>query len=256
MSIHSAFRALLAGVAVMLLGTAAGETIEIRTVEELRSVADNLTATYELMCDIDLADVEFGPIGGVNGWGADEFKGTFHGNGHKITGLKINDTGSNGYVGFFRAAKDATVTDLQLVGEVTGQNKYCGGLVGQSVDSYFSNCVVQVAIRGGQYTGGFVGYDSSGSRYVRCMARGTLQIANTYCGGFAGRATGEYRQCVSSMSASAPKGDGGWVEYGGFVGLSSGATFRDCAATGSLTVKNNNYFGGFVGCAAGKQRRL
>ena len=235
---------------VSAVSTVLADVVEIRTAAELQAVAEDLGATYELMNDIDLSGVSFEPIGGVNGWGADEFKGTFHGNGHKITGLKINDTGSYGYVGLFRAARDATVTDLQIVGEVTGQDKYCGGLVGRSVGSYFSNCVVQVAISGGQYTGGFVGYDSSESRYVRCVARGTLQVKNTYCGGFVGGAAGEYRQCVSSMSASAPKGDGGWVEYGGFVGVNNGATFRDCAATGSLTVKNNNYFGGFVGCAA------
>ena len=125
--------------------------------------------------------------------------------------MKINDTGSYGYVGFFRKTSRATITDLQIVGEVTGQNKYCGGLVGESVSSYFSNCVVQVAICGGQYTGGFVGYDSSGSRYVRCVARGTLQIASMYCGGFVGRAGGEYWQCVSSVVASAPNGNGGYV---------------------------------------------
>ena len=239
----------LSGLLAVVASAVFAETVEIRTVADLRSVAANLGATYELMNDIDLSGVPFEPIGGVDGWGADAFTGTFHGNGHKIVGLKINDTGSYGYVGLFRETSGATVTDLQIVGEVTGRDKYCGGLVGRSVDSHFSNCVVQVALSGGQYTGGFVGSDSSGSRYVRCVARGTIQIANTYCGGFVGRAAGEYRQCVSSMSASAPKGDGGWVEYGGFVGLNNGATFRDCAATGSLTVKNNNYFGGFVGCA-------
>lgn len=242
-------RCVLVGLLAVVASVISAETIEIRTVADLQSVTNNLGATYELMNDIDLSGVSFEPIGGVDRWGADAFTGTFHGNGHKIVGLKINDTGSYGYVGFFRATSRATITDLQIVGEVSGQNKYCGGLVGESVSSYFSNCVVQVAICGGQYTGGFVGYDSSGSRYVRCVARGTLQIANTYCGGFVGRAGGEYWQCVSSMVASAPKGDGGYVEYGGFVGVNSGATFQDCAATGSLTVKNNNYFGGFVGCA-------
>ncbi len=242
-------RCVLAGLLAVVASVISAETIEIRTVADLQSVTNNLGATYELMNDIDLSGVSFEPIGGVDRWGADAFTGTFHGNGHKIVGLKINDTGSYGYVGFFRATSRATITDLQIVGEVSGQNKYCGGLVGESVSSYFNNCVVQVAICGGQYTGGFVGYDSSGSRYVRCVARGTLQIANTYCGGFVGRAGGEYWQCVSSMVASAPKGDGGYVEYGGFVGVNSGATFQDCAATGSLTVKNNNYFGGFVGCA-------
>ena len=241
-------RYVLAGLLAVVASAISAETIEIRTVADLQSVTNNLGATYELMNDIDLSGVSFEPIGGVDRLGAKEFTGSFHGNGHKIVGLKINDTGSYGYVGFFRATSRATITDLQIVGEVSGQDKYCGGLVGRSVGSYFSNCVVQVSISGGQYTGGFVG-DDSGSRYVRCVARGTLQIASMYCGGFVGRASGEYWQCVSSMVASAPNGNGGYVEYGGFVGVNSGATFQDCAATGSLTVKNNNYFGGFVGCA-------
>lgn len=53
----STFRSFFAGALVMVLGSVAGGTVEIRTVEDLRSVADDLTATYELTCDIDLADV-------------------------------------------------------------------------------------------------------------------------------------------------------------------------------------------------------
>ena len=76
--------------------TVLAEDVEIRTVADLQAVAEDMGATYELMNDIDLSGVSFEPIGGVDRWGADAFTGTFHGNGHKIVGLKINDTGSYG----------------------------------------------------------------------------------------------------------------------------------------------------------------
>ena len=104
------------------VSTVLADVVEIRTAADLQTVAKDLGATYELMNDIDLSGVSFGPIGGVDNYGPDEFTGTFHGNGHKISGLKINDTGSYGYVGLFRGTRGATITDLQFVGEVTGQN--------------------------------------------------------------------------------------------------------------------------------------
>lgn len=89
-------RCVLAGLLAVVASAISAETIEIRTVADLQSVTNNLGATYELMNDIDLSGVSFEPIGSVDRWGADAFTGTFHGNGHKIVGLKINDTGSNG----------------------------------------------------------------------------------------------------------------------------------------------------------------
>ena len=86
-------RYVLAGLLAVVASVISAETIEIRTVADLQSVTNNLGATYELMNDIDLSGVSFEPIGSVDGWYA--FTGIFHGNGHKIVGLKINDTGSN-----------------------------------------------------------------------------------------------------------------------------------------------------------------
>ena len=94
-------RCVVVGLLAIVASVISAETIEIRTVADLQSVTNNLGATYELMNDIDLSGVSFEPIGGVDNWDADAFTGTFHGNGHKIVGLKINDTGSYGYVGFF-----------------------------------------------------------------------------------------------------------------------------------------------------------
>lgn len=73
---------------VSVVSTVLADVVEIRTAADLQSVAAKLGATYELMNDIDLSGVSFEPIGDVDNWGPDEFTGTFHGNGHKISGRR------------------------------------------------------------------------------------------------------------------------------------------------------------------------
>ena len=78
--------------------------VEIRTIEELYNIRDNLTANYILMNDIDLTEATaqggewdfmgngWNPIGSNDIYGNVTFSGTFDGNGHTIRGMRIDVT--------------------------------------------------------------------------------------------------------------------------------------------------------------------
>lgn len=95
---------------------AAENTITIKTVEDLMDLSRNCTLdtwsrgkTVILENDLDLQRTDFTPI--------PTFGGTFQGNGHKISGLKLG--GSGNVRGLFRYIQSgATVQDLTVAGTI------------------------------------------------------------------------------------------------------------------------------------------
>lgn len=93
--------------------------IEVRTVEDLYNVRNDLTANYILMNDIDLSEATsyggawdydgrgWNPIGSGDLYGDGAFSGEFDGNNHKIIGMRIDVTtlppgaGKEIYLGLF-----------------------------------------------------------------------------------------------------------------------------------------------------------
>ena len=88
--------------------------------------------TVRLAADLDLEGMEFTPI--------PTFGGTFLGDGHKITNLKITAAGSN--MGLFRYLQEgAVVQDLVVTGSVrpSGSAVNVGGIVGSNAGAV-RNC--------------------------------------------------------------------------------------------------------------------
>ena len=114
--------------------------IEVRTIEDLYNIRNDLTADYILMNDIDLTaatakggDWDFmgngwNPIGSKDVYSNDQFSGTFDGNGYKIIGMRIDVTalpsgaGSTIYVGLF-ANVSGTIKNLGVVDGSVNVNK-------------------------------------------------------------------------------------------------------------------------------------
>ena len=86
------------------------------------------------------------------------FAGIFEGLGHKITGLKINDTSGLGDDGLFATLVDGTVRDVGLIGVSVagGSGQNVAGLVGVSSDLVL-NTYISGAVSGGSNVGGLVG---------------------------------------------------------------------------------------------------
>ncbi|MFI4911164.1 MAG: GLUG motif-containing protein [Sedimentisphaeraceae bacterium JB056] len=184
---------------------------QISTPQDLEAVNNDLTASYILINDIDLAgkiyaDAVIGAVADM----ADEtkmFMGNFNGNGYEILNLTI-DAAQKSIVGFFGYVRDADVRNLKLVdvditgldfvgavagrfrghiynsyasGEVAGVN-YVGGF--SSHVSLADNCQSDVDVTGNDFVGGFVGRNN-GTVCRNIYSTGQVS-GNDYVGGIAG----------------------------------------------------------------------
>lgn len=176
-----------------------GYTI-IKTPDDLKAMANNLSGKYILMNDIDLAGIEWEPIGGLDPEAKDPFetafKGVFNGNGYSIKNLTIKDDGTSSGVGLFGATDGAEITNVILENiNVSAPSEYnetaVGGLIGISRDTNIDNVTVTGSVSGHQGVGGLIGVtmDSQGFGKVSISNVNTNVDINAsyYAGGLIGR---------------------------------------------------------------------
>ena len=115
--------------------------IKVSTEEELRSVSDNPDMHYILTNDISIRDkTKWKMIGGTDI--ADEesgFNGTFDGNNHTISGLKID--WEEKVFGMFGVISAGTVRNLKLINLNIDAKSLAGGISGVNY-GYIENCSV------------------------------------------------------------------------------------------------------------------
>ncbi len=183
-----------------------------------------LGETVVLDKDIDMASVEnWTPIGN----NANRFKGTFDGQNHTISGLKI--TGGS-YVGLFGYLGAATVQNVALVGANVSGVKRVGALVGQIAgNATIKNCSLDAtsSVAGSDSnTGGLIG-EASGSIVVTLEnLTNNAPVTNTESG--TSRAAGILCQATSGASV----------------------TLKNCVNKGTITT-NGGYAGGIVSAKQG-----
>ena len=206
--------------------------IEIATAEELAAVNENLSGNYVLTADIDLAGSEWTPIGTWVPSGETEeeqeipspdhaFTGTFDGNGHTISNLKIdqpqgltlglfgcianaevrNFTVENAAVDGSLMSADivgysfmSTVDNVTLVngkvtahmGEMSSEGMF-GGIVGAGMGSLITNCTAEadIIIPDGMANAGIIGGGLEMTNVSGCYATGTVTAGND-CYGLGG----------------------------------------------------------------------
>ena len=181
--------------------------IEVRTIEDLYNIRDDLTANYILMNDIDLTEATakggdwdfdgrgWNPIGSGDNYGNAAFEGTFDGNGHTISGMRIEVTSlpsgtGTVYLGLF-ANVTGTVRNLTLTGgSVSYASKksfYIGSLAG-ALNGKIENCHNEMSLSGkasdaaadNGYVGGIVGIGQEAAQLIRCSNTGSVK---SYCYG-------------------------------------------------------------------------
>ena len=181
--------------------------------------------TVVLDAGIDMASVEnWQPIGNAS---EKKFAGTFDGQNHTISGLKI--TGGS-YVGLFGYLGAATVQNVALVGANVSGVKRVGALVGQIAgDATIKNCSLDAtsSVAGSDSnTGGLVG-EASGSIVVTLEnLTNNAPVTNTESG--TSRAAGILCQATSGASV----------------------TLKNCVNNGTITT-NGGYAGGIVSAKQG-----
>ncbi|MDE6758375.1 MAG: hypothetical protein K2J89_03735 [Clostridia bacterium] len=125
------------------------------------------------------------------------FKGTFDGNGHSINGLYINKTDCEN-VGLFGVANiNATIKNLTVQGSVKGGN-YTGGIVGYS-QALIENCINLVSISAQDealHIGGIAGYNYG--EITKSKNYGKVRVGfSTFVGGVVGSNLGTISQCYN-----------------------------------------------------------
>ena len=160
--IHKCLSFLLAAVLLASLAAPAalaaegGDTVFVRTAEDLVQLAENCTLDswsqgriVRLEADIDLSGTDFTPI--------PTFGGTFEGQGHTISGLSI--TGSGNVRGLFRYIQPSgVVRDLSVEGRVdpSDRKNTLGGIAGSN-RGLLAGCTFHGTVRGADSIGGLGG---------------------------------------------------------------------------------------------------
>lgn len=238
--------------------------------------------TFTLTRDIKLTQ-PWKPIGTGN---ASHFAGTFDGNGHTISNMKVDTSlGNAGFFGYLVGE----VRNLTIEGKCSSGDSECGGIAGHlSPSGRIVNCTANIDVSGKDKTGGIVGFNEGGL-IESCMNLG--EVSGTYkvggivgenwggivktsgnngrvtsskrgvatygTGGVAGRSvspTAELLECYNSGEiVSDTEGTGGVVGYTNAIGCS----VKDCYNVGTITISGKNaknaiseaYAGGVIGIA-------
>ena len=195
----------------------------IKDAEDLKLLAEKVNSGeryegkyFKQTADIDLNNEPWTPIGTVinNGKDAKPFKGTFDGDGYKITNLKV--TGNSNNAGLFGYTQDATIKNCNVTGEVKGFND----------------------------VGGIVGNADGKTQILSCSFRGDVTGEDSYIGGIAGSARGTIKNCYALADVTAR------IEIaGGIAGYAYHVTIENCYYSGNVPAGNSA--GGIAGFVSG-----
>ena len=243
-------------------------TLQIGTVEEFLKFAENCrldvysqNLLVSLETDLDLSGYEFA--------GIPIFNGTFDGNNHKITGLRIQGDGS--MQGLFRyLTADAIVNNLSVSGEVHpgGSRNEIGAIAGRN-EGQILNCSFSGSLSGSDYIGGIAGTNAVTGIIENCQVDGDVH-GDHFVGGIAGQNTGVIRNCTNHAAINTTPQQNSIeisditmetltntesantvTDIGGIAGISSGV-IRGCDNYDDVGYQHMGYnIGGIVGTQSG-----
>lgn len=218
----------------------------IKDAEDLKLLAKKVNGgeTYEgkyfkQTADIDLNnETNWTPIGTVTNDGKDArpFKGTFDGDGYKITKLKV--TGNSDNAGLFGNVWGATIQNCNVTGEIEGNN-FVGGIVGSTgKNTKILNCSFQGDVKGNECVGGIAGWGVG--KIKNCYALADVTAASAGAGGIAGKAYGvTIENCYYGGKVSSRTDAGGIA--GETLGFSaSSTTIKNCVSLAESVTCNGS----------------
>lgn len=190
------------------------------TVSSAKEFAEmDASGSYKLTADITVTE----PY-------ANDFSGTFDGDGHTVTLALENEAGECQAL-FSKIAASGKVQNLGIAGTVTGK-KYVGGIAGKNAGS-IENCKNTAAIKGasadGRWIGGIAGETSNGSKILNCYNIGTISSDRSgkgVClGGIAGNApSAKISNCYNAGQIVTKS----TTNYGAIAGYGYGVTVSNC----------------------------
>ena len=185
----------------------------------------NFTSTVILDNDIDLGDFEWTPIGTTS---SKCFSAEFDGNGHKVTGLYINQPATN---------------NMALFGYVKGTTAQPAVIKNVSVDGFVS---------GKQYVGGLVATLNANASIDKCANYADITAASSYAGGVAAYMSSATVSITNSFNQGNVRGT---TNVGGITGYNNAsATVTNVYSTGEITGTAANSTGACVGGTTAKTK--
>lgn len=191
--------------------TVADMNYNLSTVEDLKNMSNNLAGDFKLMNDIDLAGVDWTPLG--------TFTGTFDGQGHVIKNMKI--TKNSSVVGFFTKTQNATIQNLGFENaNVVGTDQDVAVIVGQLQGSVLKNCYVANSfVQGRDHVGALAGM----IRNVEGLSEDDPNLVG-----------GNISDCMSDAQVKSTS-----YQAGGLVGVSRGGIVERCIFSGTVDCPDN-----------------
>ncbi|NLH17247.1 MAG: hypothetical protein GX455_11765 [Phycisphaerae bacterium] len=203
-----------------------GNPYTINSVEELILLSDSpddWDKHFILMADLDLSGYTFDraviapdnvPSSQVTSFDGTRFTGSFNGNGHTISNLTIRTENGGDYLGLFGCIQNAAIKNLRMENvsiTALGKSNSIGAVVGQTMNSQLSLCVVSGSIAAGEFS---------------------PETTLTNVGGLVGKQLyGLIESCASLVNISS--GDEGFL-LGGIVGWLTEGTIRHALAAGTI----------------------
>jgi len=235
-----------------------GYTIEgdgsytVTTADGLKNVAKLVNeegkTDINITLDTDLTLTgEWTPIGTES----QPYTGTFNGKDKTITGLTVNQEGTNyvgliGYLGSGGKVQNVVLEGVQITSD--NSSGYAGGVAGDSWGT-IENCSVSGSVSGTTFVGGVVGSQWGGS-ITGCNSSATVKGV-IFAGGIAGETNSgaSLTGCYATGDVTVENDGTNNSHAGGVVGYNGGGTLTACYATGSVTGSGSGtiYVGGVTG---------
>lgn len=233
-----------------LPAAAASDTVTLATVQDFTNFSKQCTRdtwsqgiTVELTADLDLSGSDFTPV--------PIFQGTFHGNGHTISGFSFEKKGSK--AGLFRTlTASAVVEDLTVEGDLApqGSASQAGLLVGENYGTV-SRCAARGSVSGQEDIGGLVGLNGESGSIQSCTSAAAV-TGVTNVGGVTGQNLGTVENSSNTGEINTQADQETPTSVGGIAGLSRG-TIRGCTNSGAVGYQHVGYnMGGIVGLQSGE----
>ena len=181
------------------------------------------------------------------------FQGHFIGNGHTISGVKIEKEGSK--LGLFRTLTEAaTVENLVVEGTVNvqGSAENIGLLAGVN-HGLITDCRAKGKVFANARAGGIVGLNEQTGKIINSV--GDIQLTGeTDAGGIAGKNLGLISGCRNQGTVNQDESQKAPMNMGGIAGRSEGL-IEKCRNTGDVGYPHIGYnVGGIVGLQNGETR--
>ena len=207
--------------------------VEIGSKDDFAKIYDDLSASYILTADIDFGGETVNPVGIFEPKSDAEedaetpntalaFTGTFDGNGHTLSNIKIDASDKNG-VGLF--------------GCMTGDGSWVKNLK-----------VENISVKGGNYTGGVIGFADFGAYVEGITLSGENTVEGRFLiGGIAGASHADIVDCEAVADLTLT--DANMQGAGIIVGGQEDGNLENCTAGGTITAPDGCYsIGGLAGC--------